>query len=399
MSGEISNMRKTAIILSSIALLLFLVETLSWLALMIRPTGNPLAYAFGDRELLWFSNSENSGMPYQIKANHSGRFRSDEFSTHVKTNNMGFREDQDFLGQRLDIAFVGDSFTMGHGVNIGFRYTDLLRKHFPDRNVMTLAPAAGHTTPHYYLYLKNNPELIPSVLVIGLFASNDLRSDMGDVNLLENSRGEIIGTPSKSTKVSSYGGLVKKDGLDNYPIWKQVLRSFNAGRIFLLAHYKLELMLASRRPSSASNKPANDSNRADQELSRFDQGIFNETNLSALDFVNRINDLVTKKGGRVITLYIPYGYWVGDYASLCPYSETVCRSILSRSDLGDAIGASMKEYNIEFIDPTREFRKAEESGIDTYFAKDAHWTPAGHVVAADAVARRIKEKRLLPPAD
>ena len=43
----------------------------------------------------------------------------------------------------------------------------------------------------------------------------------------------------------------------------------------------------------------------------------------------------------------------------------------------------------------QEFRKAEESGIKTCFPGDAHWTPAGHAVAADAVSSRIKQKKLL----
>lgn len=398
MSKRTSNIGKATIILLPIAILLILIESVSWLALIIRPTGNPLAYNFGDSELLWYSNPENSGMQYDIKADHSQLFLSGEFSTRMQTNNVGFREDQDFVGQRLDIAFVGDSFTMGHGVNVGFRYTDLIRQQFPDRNVMTLAPAVGHSPPHYYLYLKNNPELIPSVLVIGLFPANDLEGDMDDANLLENSLGELIGLTSKTKKVSSEGGLIMKEELDHYPIWKQVLRSFNAGRIFLLARYKLQQMLATRREITNSEKPQNDNLEIQQELSQHDRGLFRKMNLSALDFVDRINNLVTNNGGEVIVLYIPYGYWVGDYPSLCPYSETVCGSILSRSDLGDAIAMSMKRYNIEFIDPTEEFRKAEESGIKTYFPGDAHWTPAGHAVAADAVSSRIKQKKLLPTA-
>ena len=399
MSKRTSNIKKATIVFLSIAILLILFESVSWLALKIRPTGNPLAYSFGDAELLWYSNPKNSGMQsYDIKADHSQLFLSGEFSTRVQTNNMGFREDKDFVGQKLDIAFVGDSFTMGWGVNVGFRYTDLIKQQFPDRNVMTLAPAVGDSPPHYYLYLKNNPELIPSVLVIGLFPANDLQNDMSDAKLLENSQGELIGITSKVRKVSSEGGLILKEEPYHYPKWKKVLRSFNAGRIFLLARFKLQQMFAARSMITNSEKPQNDKHKIQQELIQLDTGLFNKMNLSALDFVDRINNLVTNNGGEVIVLYIPYGYWVGDYPSLCPYSQTLCGSILSRSDLGDAIAVSMKRYNIEFINPTEEFRKAEKSGIKTYFPGDAHWTPAGHAVAADAVSSRIKQKKLLPAA-
>lgn len=399
MSKRTSNIKKATIVFLSIAILLILFESVSWLALKIRPTGNPLAYSFGDAELLWYSNPKNSGMQaYDIKADHSQLFLSREFSTRVQTNNMGFREDQDFVDQKLDIAFVGDSFTMGHGVNVGFRYTDLIMQQFPDRNMMTLAPAVGPSPPHYYLYLKNNPELIPSVLVIGLFPANDLQNDMSDAKLLENSQGELIGITSKVRKVSSEGGLILKEEPYHYPKWKKVLRSFNAGRIFLLARYKLQQMLVARSKITNSEKPQNNNREIQQELSQLDRGLFDKMNLSALDFVDRINNLVTNNGGKVIVLYIPYGYWVGDYPSLCPYSQTLCGSILSRSDLGDAIAVSMKRYNIEFINPTEEFRKAEKSGIKTYFPGDAHWTPAGHAVAADAVSSRIKQKKLLSAA-
>jgi hypothetical protein len=398
MGKRASYIKTTTFILLPIVILILLVEFVSLLALHIRPTGNPLAYNFGETELLWYSIPENSLMQYDIKADYSQLHKSWEFSTVVQTNNMGFREDKDFVGQKLDIAFVGDSFTMGHGVNLDLRYTDLIKQKITDQNVMTLAPAAGHSPPHYYFYLKNNPELIPNMLVIGLFPANDLENDMSDVKLLENSKGELIGLSSKNHKISSEGGLIKKEELDQYPLWKQFLRSFNTGRVFLLARYKLQQMFMAKSKITHSEKHQNVIREIQQEVSQHDRGVFNKINLSALDFVDRINSLVTNNGGEVIVLYIPYGYWVGNYPSLCPYSKTVCQSMLSRNDLGDAIALSMKEYNIEFIDPTEEFRKAEESGVKTYFPMDAHWTPAGHAVAADAVYARIKKKLLLPPA-
>ena len=46
------------------------------------------------------------------------------------------------------------SFTFGHGVSFGDRYSDKLRAYLPNKNILSFSYLNGWTTPHYYLFLK-----------------------------------------------------------------------------------------------------------------------------------------------------------------------------------------------------------------------------------------------------
>lgn len=72
------------------------------------------------------------------------------FKRHYKFNNMGFRDDKDYYHEKekgkLRVVFVGDSFTVGHGIkNISKRFSGIiearLKEEMPDTNyeVYTLA--------------------------------------------------------------------------------------------------------------------------------------------------------------------------------------------------------------------------------------------------------------------
>ena len=121
-----------------------------------------LLYFFTNYDLnakpLEIFNDESDILSFEVKKNFSQRFVHREFNVLVKTNNIGLRENQPYHGEKIDIAFAGDSFVFGHGVNVNERFSDLIRPHFPKKRILALTYLNGWTTPHYYIFLKHNPK-------------------------------------------------------------------------------------------------------------------------------------------------------------------------------------------------------------------------------------------------
>src|SRR5262245_7328541 len=91
---------------------------------------------------------------FTLKPKYSQRWTTDEFDISVRTNSGGFREDKDFRLNDIDVAFCGDSFTFGLGVDVDQRYTNIFAKHFPAQRVANLAYICGYEPEHYEYYFN-----------------------------------------------------------------------------------------------------------------------------------------------------------------------------------------------------------------------------------------------------
>ena len=87
-----------------------------------------------------YEESDSGGVSnIGVKKNFEQKWKHEEFCVSVRTNNLGLREQQDYMGERIDVGFFGDSFTFGFGVEHGERYSDQLRKMFPDKTIVSFS--------------------------------------------------------------------------------------------------------------------------------------------------------------------------------------------------------------------------------------------------------------------
>jgi hypothetical protein len=90
-----------------------------------------------------------NGYPYpSLCPNFAGVVSTPDFAVAYRTNSRGLR-DREYAPQKpagkTRILALGDSFTFGHGVAYGERFTDLLESGVPDLEVITMAvPGSGH---------------------------------------------------------------------------------------------------------------------------------------------------------------------------------------------------------------------------------------------------------------
>jgi hypothetical protein len=95
-----------------------------------------------------------------------------------------------------------------------------------------------------------------------------------------------------------------------------------------------------------------------------------------------------RAGADLIVLYIPSKVRV--YSDFC---TGAAGKSWGKSDLPERLGAALavEVPKIRFVDLTYALQAALASGVSVYFKDDTHWTPAGHMVAAQVVASHLEK--------
>jgi len=383
-SSEKGKHSRAALILAPVLLILLTVfasEIVLRVYFNLFPPVNYLLLPADKAGLHIFTPSEQGGF-YSVKPNYEQTFINHEFTADVRTNNIGLREDFDYLGEPVDIGFIGDSFTFGWGVEAGERYSDIVRDAFPDQLVLSYSYPNGHAPAYYLSFLQNHPEMIPKVLVLGLFAFNDLASDTTDTEVLTDPESGLIRqVKSRTLKVDDNGFFVNKDETPPRVFsaaW--FIRNTAIGRTYNVAKHNIT---ASRK---SITKP--------DEIKPLDLGQFDETALTALDQIMQINQLAAKNGSTLVVFYIPFASVISDYP-ICKYSVSSCENIRKNNALGTSLASWAKENGIHFIDPVNDFRSREQAGEKLYYYYDGHWTRKGHGAAGTLIEQYLRTNQLI----
>lgn len=112
---------------------------------------------------------------YKFIAGLKSRVQHEGGGYFVKTNNYGFRSDQDYIpekGTKKRILVFGDSFTAGDGVSNKFRYTDLLQESLTDTEVYNFGLPGSGTDQQYLLYKEYAPQFDHDLLIISVLVEN-----------------------------------------------------------------------------------------------------------------------------------------------------------------------------------------------------------------------------------
>lgn len=78
-----------------------------------------------DRTTIGYFSEWDKNLTYKIKPNYSYRFKNREFDVMIKSNSLGLRDDEKSL-DAPEIIALGDSFTMGFGIQQEKTYPELL---------------------------------------------------------------------------------------------------------------------------------------------------------------------------------------------------------------------------------------------------------------------------------
>jgi hypothetical protein len=314
----------------------------------------------------------DSSNVFKAKANYRGQWPG--FNVSVRTNSQGYREDFDFKDKDVDVAFMGDSFTFGWGVDVETRYSNIVAKRFPKLIVANFTPSCGFQPEHYEYFLDRHPELRPKLLFIGLYLGNDLDSDLNETFIEGDSDGKI------KTLRLPYRGLFRSALINateyRYGLLSTFVHWTNIGKLIGIK------INSSQRLRHMFHKEAelmpNSPNRLSTDLGQLDS-----VNLRAIRSLKEIANTVEKRNGELHILLIPQNFLVGKVKN--PHIADVSRDkvdeIRSRNGLMMALINVCKTEGLNCHDLT---------GIlttDDYFEEDAHWNERGQKKVGDYVSK------------
>lgn len=148
----------------------------------------------------------------------NGRFRVSfvDGAFRYRTNAAGFRSDREYVPAKSPgttrIAFFGDSFTEGAGVDEGQRYTDLLERSL-DAEIYNFAMTGTGTDQQYLIYREVGRHYEHDLIVIGLWTEN-IRRNISRSRVHADQSGRHMLTPKPYFSLDGEGGLV----LHNQPV-------------------------------------------------------------------------------------------------------------------------------------------------------------------------------------
>ncbi len=302
-----------------------------------------------------FHDSDPS-LGWRGKPNVRLRYHRPEFDTLVQYGADGWRQPEPPppADPARRILVLGDSFAWGWGVSQGERFTDLLQARLPPTVAVYNRSVIGFGTAQQYLLLERELTATQYDTVVLTFFINDL---------FDNTDGKDGRRP--------YFELIDGQLLPrNQPALPRTspVRSFlkDHSRAYLFLEFAFGML--KRRLAS----------EADDERSYQEGGAVDFHDLPGYAVTARLldemNRLVRAHGARFFLVYIPQrSEW--KLESPHPYVRAV------RAMVDDIT----RRAAIPVIDLSAPFRAQTTAGGELVYPIDAHWTPAGHQLAADVL--------------
>jgi lysophospholipase L1-like esterase len=308
--------------------------------------GSPLsAFYQSDSYLGW------SGQP-----NQHLRYRRPEFDTMVQLDADGWRQPEPPRPARPvhRLLVLGDSFTWGWGVSQGQVFTDLLQAALPATVAVYNRGVVGFGTGQEYLLLQREFAARAYDAVVLMFFINDLADNIdgkeGHRPYFEVVDGHLH--PRNQPAVAQ-----------NSPV-EQFLKEHS--RAYRFVDFEVG-MLKRRFAGEAADE------RGYREAAAVD---FHDLPGYAVTarLLGAIRRLTCEHGARFLLVYIPQRSEFEADAPL-PYVRSVHAMI-------DDIA---RREGIPLLDLSPRFQQQAKAGKQLIYAVDAHWTPAGHRLAADVL--------------
>ncbi|MDB5580637.1 MAG: hydrolase family protein [Bradyrhizobium sp.] len=311
----------------------------------------------------------SGGRVMPVKAKLDQRWRTAEFDVAMRTNSNGYREDFDFQLADVEYAFMGDSFTFGHGVEVQERYTNLfagrLGGKVDPRHVVSLSGNNGFQPEHYEYFLKKHPELKPKYVIIGLYLGNDLEPDVRETRFDRQSL--TFELPYRAVD----SGVIVNAAPYRVPFLRELIRVSRTARLTAIllnrSIYRSYLFEANAAIPNGYNSDS------------LEFGGSNEFSNRAFESLVSIRDLVRQRGGRLLVFLIPQNFYAGPVTRphLSPPLWPRIPEILAQGGLRAAAIHRCKEMALDCLDAGRVMT------VEDFFPADAHWNRKGHRKAAD----------------
>ena len=323
-------------------------------------------------------------------AGAAGWLVSPEFSVEYRINSVGLR-DREVQVQRvpghLRILCFGDSFVEGWGVRSEERVSEILQYHLPGSEVINFGVAGYGTDQEWLLFEKRGEYFRPDWVVL-FYYGNDLWNNAARQGIGAERGFKPYFQVGPEGRLQLSGVPVRRSGF-----WEpDALAWHRALEAYLYQHLHLFALV---RKGLAPEIPV-------QQQQRYYQGLYGvggEPGADQWELTGRLLQAfahsVDRAGGRMLLVYVPALVQIeaedwkmkrelhglaGEYDLKKPQRKLQELAVSS---------------GIPFLDLDTVF--AQQANSQTLYHRDSHWNPAGHALAAAAVAARLEGAATAPP--
>ncbi len=312
---------------------------------------------------------------YSFKPGYYTRF-IDTSEESFQVNKYGFREINFDPDRPVDVIFYGDSFTFGHGVKQGKRFSDLVSNKRKNLNIANFAYNAGFTAPHYLLHFRLN-RYAPEKIFTFTYLGNDCQSDLNESKLLSY---KVGGYP---LRIIDANGNITGDRSD-YPIFVQFAseHSLFLKKFFTKLYaskYGAYIFSAKSRPNTPNTKS-------------FDNGEEPDACYDVFRYLTELKTqcLLRNPSCTLVNFLIPQDFLVYNDENQANHTrlnkEERARAFQKRLLIKQVMN-NCTTLDLNCIDLLPEFINIAFHRF--YLARDAHWNNAGHKLVADRVLQEL----------
>ena len=320
--------------------------------------------------------------------NCQSTFKTSEWSTEVKINSAGFRDNELLPKENYDlrILMLGDSFTWGYGVEANQTFSELLQQKINGNGVHADVINAGATSYspilEYLLLREKGVSLRPDVILLN-FDLSDLQDDyLREQTALLDSEGNLIKVlnPEKNTfLLKIYKRLKVVELVNGMFIW-------------------LDRILPP--PAQLDEQYFSEIKYDRDGISRYRQMVDEETHWNrTFHYLDLIAELSRKNNITFILSIYPYGHQVSklEWAE-GKHNLGFSNDLVYSSRVENILEEYAQRNHILFVSMFPHFKNSTDHPL--YFPYDGHFNQNGHLVAAEAWYQYLSnpERGIIPPA-
>lgn len=332
---------------------------------------------FQEGEYYWIALKPNSECILKSNVN---AFRD----SVIKANSLGLRNPEITIPKPEGvkrILFIGDSFTIGWGVDEERAFPRVVESLLSEDNkigqVETINAGMTAAGPgFYYTFLKHQGlSLNPDIVVVGLYLLNDIPENALFSDWLEV---DSQGLPEKIASIFNY-----VDSASGYIFSKNTPGKY---KIPLFRESHLFAFIADRFPQ---NQPDYTIQISDARICLYKEEChqLDEAKARTKKLLLAMKNLLSEKSKKLLIVFIPAEFQSNiksriKYVSIplfpaekeYPYNE---------------FKQFFAENNIDYLDLRPAFKESGEQ--DSYYKRDDHWNNKGHQIAARAISEKLIE--------
>ena len=311
------------------------------------------------------------------KSNFTGHFRRADFDVVIEHDENGFRRTEAPVdaAARQDVYVLGDSFVWGYGVGQHDLLTNQIQRQLGGRRVHNLGLIGAGTVQEYLLFEKYVVDrLQPGDTVVLVFFGNDFGDNVG-LHLSDRAYATIDNGQIR---------LVPPAPASTLRQWKNWMK--DASNLFNLVAYCVDRFQDTRSMKNLGERATRPLPPPEKiQSDTCDSGPAVQI---TRHYLSEFSSACRMKHARFLAANVPGQAELGedDVTSTSDLSlpeEVACRRAFDRM---------VRDLALNTVDLMTPMVAAKRSGrFDRMtFTHDFHWNPAGHTIAAEAIAGAIR---------